>query len=131
MKIAIIGSRDYKNLDIVKYHVLRLWAEFHDELVIISGGAKGVDTAAAEEAHKLGVKTIIYPVDMNDCPYGYDDFELRRKWYGRKAYERNQKIVDEAEIIYAFWNRTSKGTLNTIKRAHKAKKQVEIFYEDV
>lgn len=48
MKIAIIGSRNLK----IKESDIEVYVSDGDE--IVSGGAKGVDSSAAEYARKLG-----------------------------------------------------------------------------
>ena len=49
--------------------------------------------------------------------------------YGRAAGpKRNKLIVDAADVVIAFPSLYSKGTLNTIKLAKKAGKQVEVQY---
>ncbi|MBQ7392116.1 MAG: hypothetical protein IJV73_05465 [Clostridia bacterium] len=106
MKIAIIGSRDIVVKNMEEY------ISQCDE--IISGGAKGVDTCAAEYARKKGIiLTEILP-----------QYEL----YGRAApIIRNKEIVDRADEIIAFWNGRSRGTLSVIKYAQSQKKSCKII----
>ncbi len=105
MKIAVIGSRNIYIADIGKY--------ISDCEEIVSGGAVGVDSCAAEYAKRKGIKlTVFLP-------------EYER--YGRAApIERNKKIVDYADKIIAFWDSSSKGTLSVIKYAEKRGKPCEI-----
>ena len=109
MKIAVIGSRNLQVNDIGKY------VSEGDE--IVSGGAVGVDSSAAEYAKKAGLKlTVFLP-------------EYER--YGRAApIVRNKKIVDYADKVIAFWNGSSKGTLSVIKYAEKSGKSCEIILCD-
>ena len=102
MKIAIIGSRNITRVDIDKY------IEGCSE--IVSGGAKGIDTCAAEYAKVSGVRlTVFLP-------------EYER--YGRAApIVRNKQIVDYADKIVAFWDGSSKGTLSVIRYAQKLGKE--------
>lgn len=53
MKIAIVGSRDYPNLDKVR----ALVAQLPEKTRVVTGGAIGVDATAYEEAVKRGLKT--------------------------------------------------------------------------
>ena len=101
MKIAIVGSRNITEVNLEDY--------ISDCEEIISGGAAGVDTCAAEYARKNGIKlTEILP-----------QYEL----YGRAApIIRNRQIVDEADRIIIFWNGTSKGTLSVIRYVEKVQK---------
>ena len=105
MKIAVIGSRDINVADIGKY--------IADGDEIVSGGAVGVDTCAAEYAKKNGLKLTV--------------FLPQYERYGRAApIVRNKQIVDYADKVVAFWNGSSKGTLSVIKYAQKTGKACEI-----
>ena len=106
MKIAVIGSRNIKEADIGRY------ISEGDE--IVSGGATGVDTCAAEYASKNGIRlTVFLP-------------EYER--YGRAApIVRNKQIVDYADKVIAFWDGSSRGTLSVIKYAEKTGKKCEVI----
>lgn len=106
MKIAVIGSRNITDIDIGRY--------IPDCDEIVSGGALGVDSCAAEYAKKKGLKLTV--------------FLPRYDRYGRAApIVRNREIVDYADKIVAFWNGSSKGTLSVIKYAEKTGKPCEII----
>ena len=105
MKIAIIGSRKIKNPDIEKF------VSTYDE--IVSGGAVGVDSAAAKFAKEQGLKLT--------------EFLPQYEKYGRGApIIRNREIVDYAEKVVAFWDGRSRGTLSVIEYAQKTGKPCEI-----
>ena len=107
MKIAVIGSRKISAVDIGKYVT--------DGDEIVSGGAIGIDTCAAEYAEVNGLRMTVF------LPQ-YDR-------YGRAApIVRNKEIVDYADKVIAFWNGTSKGTLSVIQYAEKTGKQCEIIF---
>lgn len=107
MKIAIVGSR--------KVTIENLEDYIFDCDEIVSGGAVGVDTSAAEFARSKGIKlTELLP-------------EYKR--YGRAApIVRNRMIVDYADKIIAFWDGSSKGTLSVIKYAKEKGKTCEMIY---
>ena len=109
MKIAVVGSRDFPDMELVRAFVRSL----PKDTVIISGGARGVDRTAEEEAKKLGMVTEIYPADWQT--------------HGKKAgFLRNKQMVDAADRIVAFHDGVSRGTLHTINLAKAADKPVEI-----
>ena len=111
MKIAIVGSRDYKNLDKVENYILQL-DPAND--VVISGGARGVDKVAELSAKQRGIPTVI--------------FEANWKEFGRSAgFRRNADIVKAADSIVAFWDGSSRGTQHTVDLARKAGKLVVIY----
>ena len=106
MKVAIIGSRSITAINI-EAHI-----EKEDE--IVSGGAKGVDSAAREYANKNGHKLT--------------EFLPQYNLYGRAApIYRNREIVDYADKVIAFWDGKSRGTLYVIKYAEKTKKPCEVI----
>ncbi|OQB40213.1 MAG: hypothetical protein BWY04_01416 [candidate division CPR1 bacterium ADurb.Bin160] len=116
-KIAIVGSRVYggsgKYNDFVKYmdHYIP------DVSIIdylISGGTYGIDTYAEWYAKEKNVKMkVILP---------------EWKKYGKSAgFKRNMQIINEADIIFAFWDGKSKGTLHDINIAKNFNKEITII----
>ncbi len=109
MKIAVVGSRGYRKLE----NVRKLVRSFPKDTVLISGGARGVDRTAEDEARKLGLKVIVHVA-------------LWHK-YGKAAGPiRNKLIVDDAEMMHAFWDGKSPGTRNAIDQA--AKKGIPVVH---
>ena len=107
MKIAIIGSRNLsvKNLeDYIPENVTE----------IVSGGAKGIDSDAANYAmeHRLKLKVFL------------PEYER----YKRAApLKRNIQIAEYADECLAFWDGASKGTLHTVELFRKLGKNVTII----
>jgi predicted Rossmann fold nucleotide-binding protein DprA/Smf involved in DNA uptake len=82
--------------------------------VIVSGGARGVDQAAAGEARRLGLPVIEYLPDWAA--------------YGRAAgMIRNRLIVGNADAVIAFWDGQSRGTRASIELARKIGVPVYLF----
>lgn len=82
--------------------------------IILTGGAKGADSMAHEIAGELGFMRKVMPADWAQ--------------YGKRAgYLRNIAMLDEGpELVIAFWDGKSKGTLHTINEAEKRGIKVEI-----
>ena len=107
MKLAIIGSREISDINIADYLT-------ETPTKIISGGAKGIDTLAAEYAKKNNIPFTEHLPDYNK--------------YGRAApIIRNRLIVQDADKVIAFWNGKSRGTLSSINMAKKMGKQLQII----
>ena len=107
MKLAIIGSRNLRVDDLGEY-----LPEGVTE--IVSGGARGIDSSAAEYARAHGIKLVEFLPDYAK--------------YGRGApLIRNQLIVDYADEGIAFWDGVSHGTSYTIKLFKAANKPVRIL----
>jgi len=112
MKIAIVGSREFKDRQLV--HDLILDIIRFDGWTLISGGANGVDSWAEDIADTMGWKKMIIKPDWQK--------------YGKRAGAiRNQQIIDVADRVVAFWDGKSKGTKITIDMAIKAGKPVDIY----
>ena len=102
MKVAIIGSRNYPELMKVREFVRAL----PDNTIVISGGAKGVDETAEEEAKKLGLEVISITPEWD-------------KWGKYAGLKRNDMIVSMADEVVAFWDGVSRGTKYTIDKARE------------
>lgn len=111
MRVAIVGSRDFKDLPSVVEYVKNLNT---DEDIIISGAARGVDRTSVETARSLGMRYLEYPAD-------WDTFG------NRAGFIRNKLIVDACDRLVAFWDGKSKGTNHSINLAKTQNKPVEIF----
>lgn len=109
MRIAIVGSRGITVCDIEKY--------LSGAEEIVSGGAIGVDSCAAEYAKNNRLKLTVFLPEY--------------KRYGKAApIVRNKKIVDYSDKVLAFWDGKSKGTLSVIKYAEKIGKPFEVIISE-
>lgn len=114
MRIAVVGSREYKGLDAVRQFV---W-ECERTTVIVSGGAHGVDRAAVDEAKRLNMPYEEHLPDWNR--------------HGKRAGAiRNADIVRNADEVVVFWDGKSRGTQITMKMAQDSKKPLRVFVEGV
>jgi len=115
MKIAIVGSREFDNYPNMKAFLdISLYAIKVKE--IISGGAIGADTLAERYAKENNIPTrIIEP-----------NYSLYPSYYAPIV--RNEIIVKEADFIFIFWNRVSKGTQSVISYCKKYNKPHKIYH---
>ena len=120
MNVGIVGSRRWKSRSAVE----SLVNTFPADTTVVSGGAKGVDSWAAEFARKRGLKVVEFLPDLpsNGSP----------RWEYTKAYHaRNRQIAEHSEVVYAFVAPDRKGgTENTIKHAKELGVPVNIINED-
>lgn len=106
MRVAIIGSRG------LLVENLKEWIPdgCHE---IVSGGAKGVDACAALYAKENGLPLV--------------EFLPEYEKYRRGApIVRNQKIVEYADRVVAFWDGQSKGTLSVIRYCERIGKPCRV-----
>jgi len=110
MRIAIVGSRAFQNCDVVSGFVGRL----PKGSIVISGGAKGVDSWAAKAAREAGLETLVLEADWER--------------HGRSAGPiRNHEIVKRSDEVAAFWDGSSRGTLNTVALAVRESIPVRVY----
>ncbi len=114
MRVAIVGSRDYPDLQAVWKFVERLAARRPDA-IIISGGARGVDTTAATAGRMCGLEVIEHE----------PEWERLGRYLAPKA--RNSTIVNDCDVLVAFWDGTSTGTVDSIEKAKQRGIKVQII----
>lgn len=105
-RVLVCGGRDYTNVKHVRRVLARIEVE-HDSLIIIEGGAVGVDACASEWAHHRGFENLTFHADW--------------KKHGRAAGPiRNQQMLDEGkpDLVVAFPGGT--GTADMVRRARAA-----------
>lgn len=109
MKVAVIGSRSFTDYDELKRTLSAIKIT-----EIISGGADGADKLAEQYATENNIPTKIFLPDW--------------KKNGRAAgFMRNTDIINEAELVVAFWDGQSNGTKDSITKAENQNKKVLII----
>jgi hypothetical protein len=95
-KLGIVGSRNFSNYKLV-CDTIGSTPVSH----IVSGGAKGADSMGVRYAQAHCIPYSVYPANWSK--------------HGKKAgYMRNRQIVENCDIVIAFWDGKSKGTKLTI-----------------
>mgnify|MGYP003610618121 CR=1 FL=1 len=115
VRVGIVGSRSITFSEyvfsVLDFYLSRLLEE--NEVVIISGGAIGIDKLAEDFAEERKLKTEIYLPDY--------------KQYGKSAtFIRNQQIIDNSDYLIAITT-GSNGTADSIKRAKKKNIPIKII----
>jgi hypothetical protein len=113
MKLAVVGSRDITNEELIINSINSIINGIVEPLTIISGGARGVDSIAASWAKTNNIPLIVFKPDWNK--------------FGKKAgILRNNDIIRECDIVLAIWDGKSKGTHHSIKLGYSLNKNVVI-----
>ncbi len=103
-RIIIAGCRDFHNYEFVEKHVNEILKTLSESRVILSGGTNGVDALGEEYAEEYKIPLERYEDNLNI--------------YGKSAeLIRNNKMVQNADTLIAFWDFKSKGTKNMIDTA--------------
>jgi hypothetical protein len=96
--LAIVGSRDFPDIDAVRDFVLGL----RPTTKVISGGARGVDLLAANAAKARGLEVEV----------------IEAQW---------DELVERADHVVAFWDGSSAPTRDTIEKARAAGKLRAVY----
>jgi len=116
MNILVCGSRSYPALRLVEWYIRDLPAG----VVVLSGGARGVDQTAAAAATARGLKVVEHLPDLTGC--------MERHQFTKAYYARNELLVKDAHLVIAFTERDSGGgTWHVIKTAVAAGKPVKVI----
>ena len=113
MRVVITGSRSWTNFRAIHSRL----AELPRESEVLHGAARGADRLAGEAATSLGLWVEEHPADWER--------------YGKRAgYIRNAEMLDRGpDLVLAFWDGESKGTLHTMKEAQRRGIPVEVIRE--
>ena len=106
MKLLIAGSRSITSFDLSP-HIPA------DVDLIITGGAKGVDTLAEVYAREQGIPTVTV--------------KPAYERYGRAApILRDEEMVDMADAVLVIWDGVSRGSKHTADYARKRGKTLTV-----
>ena len=114
-RVVIAGCRDYNNYDEAKefidYCLSRIRKE--NEIIIVSGGARGADALGERYAKENGFKIELYPAHWEK--------------YGKSAGpKRNEQMAKIADCVICFWDKKSPGTKSMIGFAKEYNKPIRI-----
>ncbi len=110
MRVAIVGSRCIENVNLEEYLPEKVTE-------IISGGAKGVDSCARAYARAKGIKLTEFLPDY-------------RRYGCGAPLRRNLMILENADLVLAFWDGESRGTRYVIENAREMGKTVKAIIMD-
>lgn len=115
IKLIVAGGRDFNDYDLVKKEADIFISEMKlTEIILISGGAKGVDALGEKYALENNLQVEIFKADWSK--------------YGRAAGpKRNAEMAKSCTHLLAFWNGESKGTKSMISLAKKENKTVKVI----
>ncbi len=111
--LLVVGSRSLTMYSLIESYLDRLVQEKLQgfNIVVVSGGAKGVDTLAERWADNRGYNKIIMPAD----------WEKEGKSAGFRRNVRMHQFIAEKEhkLVIAFWDGISKGTAHNFELCKK------------
>ncbi len=116
MRLAIVGGRDFNDYNML-VETIRLFNKHPQDFpgTVVSGGAQGADSLGMQYANCKGIPIRRFLPEWDK--------------YGKSAgFIRNQTIVDNCDMVLAFWDGKSRGTADTIEKAKRAMKPTFIVY---
>lgn len=114
-RIVVAGCRDYTNYGEAKKYIDFCISNIRkeNEIIIISGGAKGADSLGERYAKENGFKVEKYPADWDR--------------YGKSAGpRRNREMAEACDYVICFWDGKSKGTKTMIEYAKQYGKPIRV-----
>lgn len=117
IKVIIAGTRDFDNYELLKQKMDKILAgkvRNNEEIIIISGTARGADKLGERYAREKGYKIERYPANWDK--------------YGKRAgYIRNEQMAKVADACVCFWDEQSKGTKHMIDLANQYKLALRVI----
>ncbi len=102
LRVAVVGSRGFPALGLVREFVAQLPAS----VVLVSGGARGVDQCAAAAWRSRGFVPVVLPFVRS---------------LGRAGGPvRNRQLVASVGLVVAFWDGCSSGTAGAVEIARRS-----------
>ena len=112
IKVAVVGSRTFNNFDLFLTKMQEIFIVADIEM-IISGGARGADKMAERFAELFDIPIQVFRPDWGK--------------HGKAAgFIRNKDIVENADVVIAFWDGSSHGTKHSMELAQKMNKWLYI-----
>jgi hypothetical protein len=113
MKVCIFGSRSFDHYAFAERKLDKFLSRIKEEIVIVSGTARGADRIGERYAQDKGYKVVRF----------YADWPR----HGKKAgFIRNEEMADYADVFVAFWDGESSGTEHMIETVRKREKPIRI-----
>jgi len=151
-KIAFTGHRRQKLDDQDKAYIairdfILREAEKHKDLVVISGGALGIDTYAASVSRNNNIPFVMvlpFPIKVMSAKWRSADKNVLvelceraiktiviQKEFSFEGYQkRNEYMVDHADLVAAYWNGSKGGTKNCVDYAKSEGKEIVNLFDD-
>lgn len=117
IKVIIAGTRDFDNYELLKQKMDKILAarvRNNEEIIIVSGTARGADKLGERYARERGYTIKRFPADWD-------------KNGKRAGYIRNEEMAKYADACVCFWDETSRGTKHMIDLATRYKLALRVI----
>ncbi len=110
MKLGIIGSRTFKDMELLTKSLVPFLPKV---TLVVSGGAEGADKMGELWAKRNDIPTLVFLPDWDNLG-------------STAGFARNEDIINNSDIVVAFWDYTSNGTRHSINLCNQLKKPCKI-----
>lgn len=111
-RVIVAGGREFLDYVFLKHVLMHM---LQDDDIIISGCAPGADSLAIQFAQEYGRKCEKFSANWgSDGKY-------------KAGFMRNTRMVGHSQVLIAFWDGQSGGTLDVINKALQAKLDVHVY----
>lgn len=121
IRIIVAGSRDFDDYSLLKLtlkeYINGLDIVDLNQIVVISGAARGADTLGEHFAYD-------YQIAVRRFPAKWDELGKRAGWV-RNA-EMAKYAAEKHGVLFAFWDGKSRGTKNMIDLANRYGLEVHV-----
>ncbi len=111
-KVIIAGSRDFTDYPLLCSVADQTLAGMED-IEIVSGGARGADALGEQYARERGYALKVFPAEW-------------KKWGAAAGPIRNGQMAGYADALIAFWDGSSSGTRDMIRKAEEKGLRVQV-----
>jgi predicted Rossmann-fold nucleotide-binding protein len=115
MKLGVIGSRGFHDYELITT-TLRAFSK--DTSCVLAGGAAGADALTESWCAENNVPFVLFKPYFLLDPYA--------TYSVRHYFTRNKQIIDNADMVVAFWDGVSPGTKWGIGYAKKHNKPITV-----
>ena len=115
-KVVVAGGRNFDNYELLKNKLdvlLSKKKEEGEEIVIISGGARGADSLGEKYAREKGLKLDVFKANWD-------------KFGKRAGIIRNREMGENCDGVVVFWDGVSRGSKNMIEVGNELGKIVKV-----
>lgn len=112
-RVIVAGGRDFCDYLYLKNTLDYLLQNIQDEIIIVSGMAKGADHLGELYGIERGYKILYFSAEWDK--------------FGKSAgYIRNEQMARNADALVAFWNGKSHGTRHMIQVAKRQQLMIRV-----
>lgn len=121
MRVAVIGSREFGDADLIERCIRRLVDKHGDTLVLVSRGMRGTGKLVEASAQKLGRKPEIFAAS-------WDEGDVRRT---EESKQQNRALVRSVDQLVVIWDAKAdaggRDVLHAVKCALEFRKDVFLY----